>query len=121
MSVPLSMGPMLLMESRQTNGPIYHGAHYMQPGPPLSSAVPNGTHIPPHLIQPHHSVHGQAAPSGQHIITSSMNRSQRLVSIRIYFGTYDNITLIYSLFQNSKSKKSFELKHFRFRLLPRLP
>ncbi|VDO27197.1 unnamed protein product, partial [Onchocerca flexuosa] len=77
MSVPLSMGPMLLMESRQTNGPIYHGAHYMQPGPPLSSAVPNGTHIPPHLMQPHHSVHGQAAPSGQHIITSSMNRSQR--------------------------------------------
>uniref|UniRef100_A0A1I8E9Q9 CXXC zinc finger family protein n=2 Tax=Wuchereria bancrofti TaxID=6293 RepID=A0A1I8E9Q9_WUCBA len=77
MSVPLSMGPMLLMESRQTNGPMYHGAHYMQPGPPPPSAVPNGTHIPPNLIQSHHSVHGQAAASGQHIITSSMNRSQR--------------------------------------------
>ncbi|CAG9535179.1 unnamed protein product [Cercopithifilaria johnstoni] len=80
MSVPLSMGPMLLMESRQTNGPMYHGAHYMQPGPPPAPpppSVPNGTHIPPNLIQSHHSVHGQAAPSGQHIITSSMNRSQR--------------------------------------------
>ncbi|MCP9259562.1 CXXC zinc finger family protein [Dirofilaria immitis] len=73
MSVPLSMGPMLLMESRQTNSPMYHGAHYMQPGPPL----PSNGHIQPNLIQPHHSLHGQAAPSGQHIITSSMNRSQR--------------------------------------------
>ncbi|EJW73044.1 hypothetical protein WUBG_16049 [Wuchereria bancrofti] len=83
MSVPLSMGPMLLMESRQTNGPMYHGAHYMQPGPPPPSAVPNGTHIPPNLIQSHHSVHGQAAASGQHIITSSMNRSQRLVFVKM--------------------------------------
>lgn len=74
MSVPMSMGPMLVMESSQVNGTMYLGAHHMQPGPP---PVQNGTHMQPSLMHPHHSLHGSATPSGQHIITSSMNRSQR--------------------------------------------
>lgn len=85
MSAPMSMGPMLVMESRQIESAMYHGAHHMRPGPPqpsqpslLPPPIPNGTtHIPPSLTHLHHSIHGSTASSGQHIINSSMNRSQR--------------------------------------------
>ncbi|VDN45775.1 unnamed protein product [Gongylonema pulchrum] len=86
MSGPLSMGPMLVMESSQANGAMYLGAHHMQPGPPPPPPPPpiqNGTHVQATLIHPLQSMHGSTATaSGQHIISSSsssMNRSQRSI------------------------------------------
>lgn len=69
-TAPMPLGPMLLMENTN-QGTIYHEPHQLHPGPPqpqIGNNLPaNVRHQP--LVQP--------APSGQHLITSSMNRSQR--------------------------------------------
>ncbi|VDN03905.1 unnamed protein product [Thelazia callipaeda] len=90
MSASLSMGPMLLMESRQGNSMLYR--HMQQPGPPLpvsafqnSSQSHNNGLIQQQTAAPQVHQHQnqqimhtqQAAPSGQHIVSASMNRSQR--------------------------------------------
>uniref|UniRef100_A0A915C7M5 CXXC-type domain-containing protein n=2 Tax=Parascaris univalens TaxID=6257 RepID=A0A915C7M5_PARUN len=73
MSTLMSMGPMLVVDN-QNSGPMYHGPHHMNPGPP----PPNGGPMLTTLGPTHNSISQAAPSSGQPaLMTSSMNRSQR--------------------------------------------